>query len=439
MSPRSEPSERPPAPRPRRAAKAERPGGPRRDTLQRLFKLGDKQQARTVKRVLLVVVSLAGLAIAAHTWFSPWLQYRGDLQHVFERGTDWQPLLTELAARETYDPDLYSLIVRAAGEHENPLAHTEYLRTHLREAAVDTVLAACKSARPVRRTGALTVLSRLAWTPDGVKHPAIEARAEEIIAVALTARLDADSDVRNIALTLLEEFPSAAAGVLPLADDPAPEVRIVCAQTLGEFGDSASVAALERLLDDPDERVQVQAAVSLLPHRPETVRPRLRRRAVEPAAIGRLRSIFALLDSAGPDLRTLWIELARDVEAEVRKLSVRGLAPFPSREIREVLEALTTDPDFHVRVEAIAALGQRANKAALPALVRGLKQARTVGDKDAFFRAVVELADTPVPEAALDRLGSLPASGSDAQREALLGWLDACLAEAANDTDQSQE
>ena len=87
--------------------------------------------------------------------------------------------------------------------------------------------------------------------------------------------------------------------------------------------------------------------------------------------------------------------------------------------------------DVTAQVEAIKALGSRKIKSVIPVLVEGLIKARTLGDKNAFFDALSETAEAPVPSAALDNLGSLPLNGTDAQRKALKEWLEACLGEVS--------
>ncbi len=418
----------------RRIATRRRPPETGGGTLQRLLRLGDKQQARTVKRLVAGILVLVGLGVLAHFWLSPWLQYRAQLQHLFERGQEWESLANELAQREAYDPDLFSLLVRAAGEHESSLEHHEYLARHLSTASLETVLVVCGSPETVVRHGGLTVLSRLVWAPAGTQHPVVAEAAPAIMQLALEARFDENADIRNIALMILKEFPDTARFVDPLLEDTSPEVRIVAAQTLGGMDDSlAVVGRLEGLLADSDERVRVQALVSLAKYRPELCVGPLAERALQPDSIGRMRCVYALLEANGPTLVGMWKTLATDLEARLRMLAVRGLAPHEGKDAREVLEGLMLDPEFKVRIEAIACLGERGNKAALRAVIARLRGARTLGDKDASFRAVVALAETPVPEAALDNLGSLPIDGSESQNKALRDWLAACEREITSD------
>ncbi|MER7279312.1 HEAT repeat domain-containing protein [Dactylosporangium sp. NPDC000244] len=103
-----------------------------------------------------------------------------------------------------------------------------------------------------------------------LRHTALEALAnqpdaERADAVARSLLDDADPRVRSRAAGMVAFWarPGALDVLLPLADDPAPHVRMVLGWHLGGLRDRAAEPTLLALLEDPDEQVREFAARGL--------------------------------------------------------------------------------------------------------------------------------------------------------------------------------
>ena len=93
-----------------------------------------------------------------------------------------------------------------------------------------------------------TALEALANQPD----------ADRVDAVARSFLDDPDPMVRSKAAGMVSFWarPGALAVLMPLADDPVPDVRMVLGWYLGQLRDRAAEPTLRLLLADPDEQVR---------------------------------------------------------------------------------------------------------------------------------------------------------------------------------------
>ncbi|HUE97390.1 MAG TPA: M56 family metallopeptidase, partial [Longimicrobiaceae bacterium] len=137
-------------------------------------------------------------------------------------------------------------------------------------------------------------------------------------------------------------------------EDPAPEVRRSAVNSLRDIGDLSGVAALEALLDDPDDdvRLAAEAVLGLRPAPDNLVFP-----ATSPARPRQatLDSLTALLSS--PD-------------APFRLSAARALGNLASSRTTGALVQTLDDEDWRVREAAASALGNIGDPAAIPGLLR---------------------------------------------------------------------
>lgn len=169
--------------------------------------------------------------------------------------------------------------------------------------------------------------------------------------------------------------------VLVASDDPRARAR--GADILGQLGspgqtflDDRLNAVIKLIARDTDPRV-LQASASALGH------------------LGDLRGTKALISisrNADPDVRhavafalggraepaaiATLIRLSTDEDAQVRDWATFGIGELgasDTSEIREALNCRLTDPDSDTRYEALCGLAKRADRRALPLLIRALR------------------------------------------------------------------
>ncbi len=161
--------------------------------------------------------------------------------------------------------------------------------------------------------------------------------------------------------------PRFARGIIPFLDDPDPIVRGRAAAALGRLGAGSAVEPLARLLGDPSKIAARSAAWSLR---------KLGNRGIGVATIGQaLRS---------PDPATR--------RGAVRIFAQQFWGLDPRVELADALIALTSDPDFLVRLEAIRSLRQWFYRTADVGLQRRIVAA---------YLARMALPDEPVIRRAL--------------------------------------
>lgn len=143
-----------------------------------------------------------------------------------------------------------------------------------------------------------------------------------------------------------------------LDDKNPPEHRILVARTIGHTRDARLLPNLINALQDPDDEVRAEVALSLKEFSdPRAIAPLLQASRADAVTI---RANVALaLGSYYRDPRTLphLITLTKDEAPEVRCQAVRSMASFKEDEsVPALLDELTHDPDETVRQFAAASL-----------------------------------------------------------------------------------
>lgn len=185
---------------------------------------------------------------------------------------------------------------------------------------------------------------------------------EENIKIVSLALDDADPQVRVAALTMwssLKEEESTDELRRALGD-PHGLVRTVAAKLVAEWNDPESKVLLQQLaVSDRDRWVRLRAVEALGSYRSEDTIPTLQRALEDPdaeirrAAIGGLRK----LGPAVP-VESLIEVLSVDVDWEVRVRAARALAGRGDPSARAALEAAVSDASEFVRAAAIRSLNQ---------------------------------------------------------------------------------
>lgn len=137
-------------------------------------------------------------------------------------------------------------------------------------------------------------------------------------------------------------------------DDPAPEVRRSAVNSLRDIGEPAGLAALEALLDDPEDDVRLAAEV-VLGLRPASDNLVFPSSSPSPPREAVIDSLTTLVSS--PDARS-------------RLSAARALGNLASSRSTPALVQTLDDEDWRVREAAANALGNIGDSAAIPGLLR---------------------------------------------------------------------
>ena len=243
--------------------------------------------------------------------------------------------------------------------------------------------------------------------------------------------------MRQQAAELLGESrqPAALEALVQLAGDPESEVRQQALTSLEAFDDQVATAALVAALKDQDYLVRATAA-ELLGKRPgaqadEALMNTLKDsdsmvRATAAESLGRLEAFMA-----APALRDLLL----DLDQWVRYSAAESLSQIePDEEIWTLLMNANS-AELSQRLEAIAALGERGDRRAIPSLVKMLRddpelEGAILNTLERFHDplsvpALVELAlFTEKPELREQALIQAQMLGLEATLEALASWLE---------------
>lgn len=163
-----------------------------------------------------------------------------------------------------------------------------------------------------------------------------------------------------------------AAQLVPLLQDPDPEIRRTVALSLGKIATPAAVEALRDGLKDPDEHVRRHCAWAL-GNLGETILteaglalvqalsdPSQAVKATAAEAIGKIGGTQAMVEMLD--------EALQQPDVATRRAAVQALAWLEAPSSYEALVEALHDPDPGVRQGAVAALGELADQHVLPHL-----------------------------------------------------------------------
>lgn len=166
------------------------------------------------------------------------------------------------------------------------------------------------------------------------------------------------------------EPPEVRDTLVALLDDPQPDVRRAAAMSLGKLGLADAAGPLIGALDDPDARVRAFSAEAL-----GALGERVRDQAALPLA-GRLgdpsdsvkrAAALGLAAIGGTQAAVeLVVESLRDPAAETRAAAALALGGLEARSAFSALVTASRDSDGRVRQAAVSALGELADRRALP-------------------------------------------------------------------------
>ncbi|MCP3166333.1 HEAT repeat domain-containing protein [Myxococcus qinghaiensis] len=191
--------------------------------------------------------------------------------------------------------------------------------------------------------------------------------------------------------------------LIPLLEDPAPQLRKLAILAIGQLGCGAAIPRLideARRATDEEERASLVTALGVLGAREgesvlqaalQDASARVRTSAVVawPRIVGASRALaplrgllrgdpdwqvrsqaaLALTGAASAADADLAVALTRDVDPRVRSAAAGVLADRVGAEVEEALVKALSDPEPEVRLKAARALGRRLAAAARPALL----------------------------------------------------------------------
>lgn len=197
------------------------------------------------------------------------------------------------------------------------------------------------------------------------------AEGGRVLDFLIPAQLDTKDTLVTRALTVVITGigKDAAARLIPCLDSDKADVRRNAADLLGALGAAEAAPAIAKLLADPDARLGALAALGQLK---------------SPAAVPQ---IAALMESSAPErVRYTAAATLGAVGGEDAIRALGGQLSSPAAPLRyaaqfalESLKATSAlrsrldDPDLHVRLHAIAALGHIQDRASRPDLLRLLE------------------------------------------------------------------
>jgi HEAT repeat protein len=207
---------------------------------------------------------------------------------------------------------------------------------------------------------------------------------------ALIAELGNPMGNRRRAIMALGSSKSqqAVGPLVPLLQDPNPDIRAAAAEALGKLGATQAITALKALLNDQVFPVQYQAAAALFALKDMSGLSWLRQLETSPEPGIRLAAAQAT--QSQPD--GSWVALVRELttvtDPEVRRQAAELLAPHDPKAARDVLKPLLGHPNIAVQELATATYIQTA-ETDLPILRAYLR----ASDAEARVRAAIRLLE----------------------------------------------
>jgi putative membrane-bound dehydrogenase-like protein len=326
---------------------------------------------------------------------------------------------TTFAARDTYEPALVSALI--------PLAANPQARPSAREAAI-TLLASMHRQPPRWKGEWWAYHPALAPPPEKT----VEWAATPAILDALRARLDdVTAAVRRAAtdgLRRAQDVASAPAMRAQLARESDTGARAALFEALGAFRDAAAaqtiVSALARETDSFVLRAALRAGASV---GGDTIvvalTNLLHRDGLDPViATETIESLVRLKATSAVPAIAAQVDSGQQTGTN----AIAALGRIGGPEASGILRSLLTNDDVAVRQQAIIALGNLRDRAAVPALLDAWKSAET---RAPALEALMRIRDARALDAYLDGLNSANPGVRDRARQALMPMRYAVLPE----------
>ena len=166
--------------------------------------------------------------------------------------------------------------------------------------------------------------------------------------------------------------PDAAARLVPLLEDPRPEIRQDAVKTLQDLGARETIGAILPLLRDPVPGVRAEAAQAAGAFDGRQDLPALLALLDDPDKLVRREARLALGKLGVHEALPKMLEALRDPEAEVRRYALYALGHLAAPGAAEALVRALDDPDQESRRAALSALWKSAPVEGLPDIIRFL-------------------------------------------------------------------
>ncbi len=249
----------------------------------------------------------------------------------------------------------------APGDIQPILARLDDSEEAVRLAALRALRAA---APPLDGAAGLSaILERLARSPKPAIRSAVLACLEDGDRAPLNAvrelTSDTDPDLRGRAAVLLARLvgPEAVETLLPLLEDPAPQVRSLVARAIGDVGDRTAIEALVRATWTAPPSVREALTSAIAGRGFDEVSSLLPLFAASGSAEGRIATAWTLGKTGDARAIPKLEGLLDSDDARLRASAAGALGRCPGRAAVAALRRALTDPDPHVRAAGVNALG----------------------------------------------------------------------------------
>ena len=212
---------------------------------------------------------------------------------------------------------------------------------------------------------------------------------------------DAEPAIQRAAVYALARIKDkkVTASLVAMKDHQDAVIREQVAFALAEGEHAEAEPTLIKFLDDPDNRVKLQAVKSIYLRRAGAALPKLRwlleyrhtdiRREV-------VRTVISLVDPKDPKMFDVYQQRLYDKDADVRFMVVEALSGYVEHPLlASVLGAAVRDEDKRVQLRALEILGGSQDENAVEQVIRGLFHP----DKDVVMKALDALEQMKSPKA----------------------------------------
>jgi HEAT repeat protein len=195
-------------------------------------------------------------------------------------------------------------------------------------------------------------------SPETARTLAALGNAEAVDRVAAQLTSMPGLKLREIRALAESRSPKAAAALIPMLSDPAPQNRAEAAEALGKLQRSDVIPHLKALLNDPHGQVRLAASGALFRLGDVSGEPMLRELAASGNAADRRSA--ALLLAPQPDAGWLLLVrgLASDPDGAIRLDAARLLAEHDPALAQSIFAGLRADANLAIREETDLALAQ---------------------------------------------------------------------------------
>ncbi len=195
----------------------------------------------------------------------------------------------------------------------------------------------------------------------------------------LVARLeDDDLSIKKAAVDALSHIADAevANRLLPLADDPDPEIRASVLRAVVAAHDPKAPALARKALTDPDDGVKLVGVESIRALKVKEAMPDLWKRLSYGKTAIKRAVLQTIVELSTPEERRPHLEnlaaLAYDPDPTIKSLAAEAIGSFREPLVFATLGALVRDRDQALQIKALKILGQLKDPRSIEYVVTGL-------------------------------------------------------------------